>query len=121
MYGTTNGKIIKRRNKTGYSYNFLIVKNKRHPMTGKAVFDTIWNFGTIRSTETKNQANAFWAKVELVSDSLVYKGKIYANDADKLRRQFAKYIPFPVAVLITKPKANPIVAERLKERFKGLI
>ncbi len=120
MYGVTNGKIVRRKNKTGYSYNFLIVKNRRHPMTGKAVYDVIWNFGTIRSDEIKNQANAFWAKVELVLDSLVNKGKIYANDADKIRRQFEKHIPFPVAVPAPK-KINPSAMERVKNRFKDLL
>jgi hypothetical protein len=131
MYGIVNGKLAKRKNKTGWSHNFLLVKNKRDGY-GRAVAEIVWNFGTIKDTEFSAQAEKFWTEVELVLTELVRTGKIYANSADKVREQFAACIPRPIAspavplpivkpVLIAKPKANPTVAERVNNRFKDLL
>jgi hypothetical protein len=125
-YGIVNGKIAKRKNKTGWSHNFLIGKNYRCEMTGKPNFKIIWNFGTIKNTEFKDRANAFWKEVELVLTSLVRDNKIYANDADKIRGQFAEYIPLPlvpIAAPATVPikKINSSVEARVRDRFKDFL
>jgi len=126
-YGVVNGKISKRKNKTGWSHNFLVGKNYRSEITGKPNFKVIWNFGTIRDTEFHKRANAFWKEVELVLTELVSTGKIYAADADKIRRQFAEYISVPVVPIVAPApvpiakKTNPSVAERVRKRFKDLL
>lgn len=124
--GTVNGKIIKRKNKTGWSHNFLIIHNRRDGY-GRAGYDVVWNFKTIRDTELTKRANAFWREVELVLTSLISSGKIYAADADKIRRQFAEYISVPVVPIATPApvpiakKINPSVVERVRDRFKNLL
>ncbi len=133
MYGVTNGKIIRRRGKGYYSYNFLIVKNRRNAETGKAGYQVVFNFGTIRDYEFADRAMAFWQEVETVLTTLVRDNKIYSNDADKIRGQFAEYISVPVAPIAapvvaplrsaspTKIKTNPDAETRVQNRFKNLL
>lgn len=122
MYGVTNGKIIKRKNKYGDSYNFLIVHNRRDGY-GRAGYDTVWNFGTVRGYEMKDRANEFWQTAEKTLQKLVDENVIYRNDADKIRKQFAAYIPVPVAApaMPAAKKINPSTAERVQARFKNLM
>jgi hypothetical protein len=129
MYGRVNGKIVKRKNKTGFSYNFLIVKNQRSFMTGKAEYEVVWNFGTIRSeqlSDTKTQL-AFWKEVAQVLTNLIDNGKIYRNCGGEIKAKFTKYVPLPVVksaapTLIAQINSNAKTAgERLRERFKGLL
>ncbi len=103
MYGRANGKIIRRKGKGYYSYNFIIAKNRRHPETGKAGYQVVFNFGTIRDYEFADRAKAFCQEVETELTALVRDNKIYSNDADKIRGQFQKYIPISAA-----PTAAPV-------------
>lgn len=129
MYGKVCGKITRRKNKTGYSYNFMIVKNRRSFMTGKSEYEVIWNFGTIRSeqlNDTKKQL-AFWKEVAQVLANLINGGKIYKNCGREIRGKFVKYVPIPIAkssapAPIAQPSSNAkTVGDKLRERFKGLI
>ncbi len=129
MYGRTNGKIIRRKGKGYYSYNFLIVKNRRNPETGKAGYQVVFNFGTIRDYEFVDRAKAFWQEVETELTALVRDNKIYSNDADKIRGQFAEYISVPIASPATpaasaspaKIKTDSDVAERVQKKFGNLL
>lgn len=126
MYGKVCGKIIRRKNKTGYSYNFLIAKNRRNPMNGKAEYEVVWNFGTLRDYELKDKEKAFrfWKEVALILTNLINEGKIYQNCGSEIKAKFEKYVSIPV-MLSTAPlpiaKSNSPIAERLRERFKGLV
>jgi hypothetical protein len=128
MYGITNGKIIRRKGKGYYSFNFLIVKNRRNPETGKAGYQVVFNFGTIRDYEFVDRAKAFWQEVESVLTALVRDNKIYSNDADKIRGQFGKYIARPiispaVPLPIYSPvqSAKPKVTEQVHNRFGNML
>jgi len=128
MYGKVCGKIIRRKNKTGNSYNFLIVKNRRNPMNGKAEYQVVWNFGTIRSEQlSDNQTQLeFWKEVALVLTNLIKEGKIYQNCGSEIKTKFEKYVKLPVVknvapIAIAKQVTNPSIEERLRERFKGLL
>ncbi len=124
MYGVTNGKIIRRKGKGYYSYNFLIVKNRRNSITGKAGYQVVFNFGTIRDYEFADRAKAFWQEVETELTALVRENKIYANDADKIRRQFAEYISVPVVpkpAPVVKIETNSDVAARVQKKFGNLL
>lgn len=122
-YGITNGKVVRRKGKGYTALNPMLVKNQRNPMTGRSGFKIIWNFGTVRSTEIFAKANAFWKEVDLVFGELVSSGKIYAACAERAMREFEKHIPKPIAAPapIAKPRANPIAAERIQDRFKNLL
>lgn len=123
MYGRTNGKIIRRKGKGYYSYNFIVAKNRRNAETGKVGYQVVFNFGTIRDYEFADRATAFWQEVETELTALVRDNKIYSNDADKIRAQFQKYIPISVAPTaapaLVKTKINKSVAERFRARFGG--
>jgi hypothetical protein len=105
------------------------VKNRRNPETGKAGYQVVFNFGTIRDYEFADRAKAFWQEVETVLIALVRDNKIYGNDADKIRGQFQKYIsvpPAPIAAPVasaspTKTKTNPDAETRVQNRFKNLL
>jgi hypothetical protein len=120
---TSTGKVIKRKRKNWIALNPLIIHNRRDGH-GRVGYDIIHNFKTIRSTDLPQKARAFWLGVELTLQRLIRERKIYAADADKIRRKFARDIPLPVAPTaapVVKPATNPTVAERLKERFKDLL
>lgn len=125
MYGTTNGKIICRKGKGYYSYNFIVAKNYRNSETRKVGYQVVFNFGTIRDYEFADRAETFWQEVETELTALVRDNKIYSNDADKIRGQFQKYIPVSVAPTAApvpvKTKINKSVAARLRARFGSRI
>ncbi len=101
------------------------MKNRRNSITGKAGYQVVFNFGTIRDYEFADRAMAFWQEVETELTALVRDNKIYAADADKIRGQFEKYIPVSVtptaAPVPVKTKINKGIAERLKIRFVGCL
>jgi len=128
MYGQVNGKVIVRETKTGNSYNFQIVKNRRNPMSGRSENIIVWNFGTVKNTEIAAKANGFWKQVDSVIEQLVDSGKIDGNCRSEIRYRYEKFIPRPIAAV---PSAAPVVAarrqinlgvaERVNNKFKGLI
>ena len=122
FYGRVCGKVIRRKNKNGYSYNFIIAKNQRNPMSGKPEYQVVWNFGTIKDSEFNQNALSFWKEVAMVVANLINEQKIYSNCGSEIKAKFQKYIPIPIeassaSVPIVKPKANSDAAERLRERF----
>lgn len=93
MFGRLNGKINKYKRKGFTSYIFLIVKNRR--ICGRAGHDVIHNFGTVRSCQIAENASAFWKEVDKVLNQLMAEKKIYFHDVEKIRKQFAAYVPMP--------------------------
>lgn len=123
MYGKVAGKIVKRKNKTGYSYNFLIVKNQRSFMTGKSEYIVIHNFGTMRDSELKDKMKqlAFWQEVVKVLANLIEEGKIYQNCGSEIRGKFAEIVPIPIVKKIAPiENINPSIVERIRERYSLL-
>lgn len=126
MYGRVAGRVVRRKNKTGFSYTFSTNKNQRNWHTGQSEHLLVAHIGTIKDSELDRQAKSFWNKVDTTLKILIDSGKIYINSADDVCRKFERYIPRPVAVAApvpvakpeTKPASNPDVATRLRERFK---
>ena len=125
-FGRVAGRIVKRPNKTGFSYGFSIVKNQRNYHTRKSEHVPVANIGTVKDSEFDTQAKSFWSRVDTTLKILVDSGKIYRNSAHDVCRKFEKVIKRPTApvaapVPVEKPKSNPDVAARVEERFKGLL
>ena len=126
MYGKVAGRVVKRPNKSGFSYGFSIVKNQRNWHTGQSEHLTVVHLGTIKDLDFDRQGKSFWNKVDSTVQILIDSGKIYANCKSDIVRKFERYIPRPTAsvaapVSVPKPKSNPDAAARLRERFKGLL
>lgn len=126
MYGKVAGRVIRRKNKSGFSYTFSIVKNQRNYMTGKSEHLPVAPIATIKDSEFDRQAKSFWNKVDTTLAILISSGKIYQNSAVDVVRKFERYIPRPTAtvaapVFVPKSKSSSDVAARLRERFKGLM
>lgn len=129
-YGITAAKVVRRKGKGYTAINLMLVKNRRDGY-GRSGFDVIWNFGTIRSTNIEDKANAFWKEVELVFSTLVAQGKIYAACAERAMPEFEKHIPKPIASVPSKPlpianplpiaKPNPTAAKRIQKKFGNLL
>src|SRR5687767_7379160 len=109
MYGQVNGKVVVRETKTGESYNFQIVKNRRNPMSGRSENIMVWNFGTVKNTEIGNRAKGFWKQVDSVVEQLVDSGRIDGNCRSEIQYKFEKFIPRPVAAV---PSPVPVAAKR---------
>ena len=127
-YGRVSGRVVRRKNKTGYSYNFLIVKNQRNYMTGKSEHLLVANLGTVKDSEFERDAKSFWRKVDATISILIDTGEI-DNCRSKICGKFGKVLPRPaVTVAAPTPAAKPLsktesnpVAARLRARFKGLL
>lgn len=122
-YGQVSGKVVRRKNKAGYSYNFLLVKCKRNFMTQKSERLIIKNFGTIRDSDFNNTnlAFQFWLEVNQTLLDLANSGQIYVNCIQQVQRKFSKHIPIPIASSISTRKViSDEVADRLKSRFPEL-
>lgn len=126
FFGRVAGRVIKRANKTGYSYNFQIVKNQRNYMTGSSEHLIVANLGTIKDSEFAFKAKSFWDKVDSTLAILIASEKIYNNSAEDVCRKFENFIPRPtVSVAAPVPAAKPVsnsdVSERLRRRFPHLL
>jgi len=127
MYGRVAGRVVRRKNKSGYSYNFQICKNQRNYHSGQSEHLIVANLGTIKDSEFAFRAKAFWDKVDTTLAILIDSGKIYKNSAFDVCRKFEQYIPRPVATVaapvpaVAKPEpksaSNADVAARVRERF----
>src|SRR4051794_3659188 len=119
--GTINIKILKRKRSTFDSYSFTLIKNRRNRVTGKASFDSLIHFGSLRSYELADEQKTarFWAKVNLVLEMMVRNGQIYSNDRQKITDKISAIVPIPA---VQAPLAEPkTAADRVNLRFKHLI
>lgn len=125
MYGKVAGRVVKRPNKTGYSFAFSVVKNKRNWHTGQSEHLLVAHIGTIKDSEIDKKAKSFWNKVDTTLKILIDSGEI-DNCRSEICAKFERYIPRPtVAVAAPVPAAtsaiNQTVADRVKERFGNLV
>ena len=91
-------------------------------MTGKAEWELIFNFGSIRSYNIPRDAESLWRKIIVVLDRLVSKGVVFADDAERAKAKYEGIlgkpptaVPAPVPVPAPAPAAKPKVAQTADE------
>lgn len=122
QYGQVNGHLIKKPNKTGYSYNFQVTKNQRNKLSGKSEKILVFNFGTVRDDDFDNLAVTvpFWRNVIDTLRELAEEEVINRNCVSEIKAKFEKIIPMPVVSTAPQKLINNEIAERLRKKFPHL-
>jgi hypothetical protein len=119
-----NARIRKRTSGTGInSLTLEIVRNWRDKAKGGATnHKTVAYIKTIKEhlSSSPTTQRAIWLKIDTELHRLLKRRTITEVDKSNIENRFLEFVPRPSALPI-KPIAKPSVAERVQERFKGLL